>query len=71
MVKEEVPAETVNSIRITCKLVDRTKISQSANSDLAFAVAAGLTASPYFSSAVLGRGASSRIRRIPTPSPLH
>jgi Tfp pilus assembly protein PilN len=53
-VKEEGPTDAISSIRITCKLVDRTKISQSANSDLAFAVAAGLGASPSFSSAVLG-----------------
>ena len=54
VLKDEGPTEIIGSIRIMCKLVDRTKISQSANSDLAFAVAEGLRASPYFSSAVLG-----------------
>ena len=54
MIKDETPAETITNIHVICQLVDRTKILQSANTDLAFAVADGLKASPYFSSAVLG-----------------
>jgi hypothetical protein len=45
---------TISRIRLTCQIVDRTKISNSANSDLAFAVASGLNASQSFSNAVLG-----------------
>jgi len=45
---------TISQVKLTCRLVNRAKISHSANSDLAFAVASGLNASPLFTNAVLG-----------------
>jgi hypothetical protein len=45
---------SISRIKLTCRLVDRTKISLSANSDLAFAVRSGLNASQNFTNAVLG-----------------
>jgi type IV pilus assembly protein PilM len=44
----------ISRFKITCRLVDRHTIYPSANKDLAFAVQNGLTASPYFTDAVLG-----------------
>ncbi len=45
---------TISNIQMTCRMIDRSKISASANSDLAFAVSAGLNASPFFTDAKLG-----------------
>jgi type IV pilus assembly protein PilM len=48
-----VDTNSISQIRMTCQLVDRTKISISANSELAFAVQLGLNASPYFTNALM------------------
>jgi hypothetical protein len=50
----KLPTNMINQIKLTCRLVDRRKISSSANSDMAFAVQGGLNASPLFTNAVLG-----------------
>jgi type IV pilus assembly protein PilM len=44
----------ISLIRMTCQLVDRSKISGAANQALAFAVQSGLNASPYFTNADFG-----------------
>jgi type IV pilus assembly protein PilM len=49
-----IATNSINRLRLTCQLVDRTKISNSANTDLAFAVKSGLEASSFFTNAVLG-----------------
>jgi hypothetical protein len=46
-------ASSITNLKITCRLVDRTKISDSANNDMGFAVQAALNASPYFTNADL------------------
>jgi hypothetical protein len=46
--------DTISNISLTCRLIDRSKISASANQDMAFAVQAGLNASAYFTNATLG-----------------
>jgi hypothetical protein len=45
--------DTVSNILITCRLIDRNKISVSANQDMAFSVQGLLNASPWFKDAKL------------------
>lgn len=47
-------ADTISNISLTCRLVDRSKVSASANQDMAFAVQGGLNGSAYFTDAKLG-----------------
>ena len=46
-------SDTVSNILITCRLIDRKKISVSANQDMAFSVQGLLNASPWFKDAKL------------------
>jgi type IV pilus assembly protein PilM len=44
---------TISRIHVTCRMVDRSKIALSANTDLAFAVQSNLMASPFFTTNVV------------------